>query len=125
MKDKANNQEQFQGIGNSPYHIHNGNDAPLIPVNLLKNIYFGIVNSDGSKGPIFPTGWSIGNISGGAYNIAHNLNTTNYLVVVSAYNGGGEVYASLRGYTSTLFNVHTVVAGVPSNSQFFFILIKK
>lgn len=46
-------------------------------------IYSGYVVSGGTAGTPFPSGWTVSNLGTGAYQITHNLGTTNYIVVAT------------------------------------------
>lgn len=79
------------GFGTSviPQHRHNGNDSPKIRYSDLTGvpvakIYGGAVSDSGVALTPFPKGWSVSRSSTGLYNVTHNLNTTNYVVIANA-----------------------------------------
>ena len=45
--------------------------------------FFGLVNSDGTSGTPFPTGWTSTRTAQGRYQIDHNLGSTNYVVLLT------------------------------------------
>jgi hypothetical protein len=50
-----------------------------------QTVYPGQLNSDGSTGTPFPTGWTATRISAGVYKITHNLGTTNYSFIPTVF----------------------------------------
>lgn len=69
------------------------NDVPVVTIDkngISKNgfplptvIGTGFVNAAGTAGGVFPTGWTVTNLSTGRYEITHNLNTLDYVVLLT------------------------------------------
>lgn len=81
----------FDGVQATPFHYHNGIDAPRIPQSSVigGKVYAGQVNSAGAA--IFlPPGWSCGG-SGGNYTVTHHLNTTKYAVSAIKIGASGSI----------------------------------
>lgn len=51
-------------------------------------VYSGYINSNGTAGTPFPTGWSVAHTATGKYTVTHNLGNTNYVVVGFLVNSG-------------------------------------
>jgi len=64
----------------------NGIDTPSITKKGFAQptmIGTGFVNAAGTPGGVFPTGWTVTNLSAGRYEITHNLNTLDYVVLLT------------------------------------------
>ena len=90
--------------------------SPVVP-------YAGVVNSDGTAGTPFPSGWSSTKNAGGDYTITHNLGTTSYSVVITAISGGDLCKAAT--ISSNTFRVFTFAnGGTYTDTKFNFLLVK-
>lgn len=88
-----------------------------------KSVYTGYVNSDGSTGTPFPSGWSCSHTgSTGTYTITHNLGTSNYVALVCVVGNAYVGYVSTRGTNTLVVEIRSLV---PSQveSDFMFTLI--
>lgn len=52
-----------------------------------RQIGAGFVNSVGTPGTVFPTGWTVSNLATGRYKITHNLNRLDYIVLATPLAG--------------------------------------
>lgn len=92
----SNGQDRVEINPNDQFVAYNGN-FPVITIdkNGINNKGFpipviygiGFVNALGTPGGIFPTGWTVVNLSAGRYQITHNLNTLNYIVLLTPLSG--------------------------------------
>lgn len=121
----------FSGQSN-PFHFHNGIDSPLIPVENVRNLYFGYVNT-GDTAPTptnLPTGWStaVDNPASPTWKVTHNLGTLNYAVVVTTYmkdNSNVDVYVvSNQSLNSFILHGWGIASSSNHNNSFSFILIR-
>lgn len=67
-------------------------------------VYAGRVNSNGTAGTPFPTGWTAQTTATGFYVITHNFGHTNYTVALTAHSNGFMYLNATPG--STTFVVH-------------------
>lgn len=85
----------------------------------------GSVNSDGTSGTPFPTGWSSSRLNVGRYQITHTLGTNNYAVTTNPT--VNFLSNSITAKTSTTFNVSILdpSTGVHGfvDSPFYFIVV--
>lgn len=82
-------------------------------------VYSGAVNSDGTAGTPFPTGWTSATPGTGNYTVTHNLSTTSY-VVVAMGGTAREVQATRNANTIDFLTRNS--AGTLADGSFTFIL---
>lgn len=86
--------------------------------------YYGYVNSNGTEGTPFPSGWSSSNDGTGLYTVTHNLDTTSYSVTVSPV-GSALKFASIQVRGLDSFQVRVANASVAlEDNPFMFILTR-
>lgn len=92
----SNSQDRVEINPNDQFIAYNGN-VPVVTIDKnginnngyrLPTVYgVGFVNSVGTPGGIFPPGWTVVNLSAGRYQITHNLNSLNYVVLLTPLAG--------------------------------------
>lgn len=107
----SNSQDRVEINPNDSFIAYN-NNVPVVTIDkngISKNGYSfptiigtGFVNAAGTPGGVFPTGWTVTNLSTGRYQIAHNLGTTNYVVLLTPLAGTTREF-SVESQTSTTF----------------------
>lgn len=110
------------------FHKHTGADlSSKIDIPAAQQVYGGFVNSGGTTGTPFPSGWTVATPGAGRYTITHNLATTNYSVVVSnksAFSNVGSIVT--LGSNSMEIDMYNNTVGATwsaTNTSFFFILV--
>jgi len=88
----SNSQDRVEINPNDSFIAYN-NNVPVVTIDkngISKNgftlptiIGTGFVNAAGTAGGVFPTGWTVTNLSAGRYEITHNLGSTNYVVLLT------------------------------------------
>lgn len=81
-------------------HRHYGSDGTQ-QLAMGSPTYGGQVNSDGTVGTFFPTGWTSTKNSTGKYTVTHTLGTANFALVANAYNV--VTIAEIFSWSSTTF----------------------
>lgn len=62
----------------------------------------GFVNAVGTPGGVFPTGWTVINLSPGRYQVTHNIGNTNYCVLATVLSATTREF-SIEAQTNTTF----------------------
>jgi len=88
----SNSQDRVEINPNDSF-IAYSNNIPVVTINkngiskygypLPTTLGVGFVNAAGTPGGVFPTGWTVTNLSTGRYQITHNLGSTNYVVLLT------------------------------------------
>lgn len=88
----SNTQDRVEINPNDQFIAYN-NNVPVVTIDknginkygfpLPTVLGVGFVNAAGTAGGVFPTGWTVTNLSAGRYEITHNLNSTNYVVLLT------------------------------------------
>ena len=90
---------------------------------ILKGVFFvGRITSAGVA-TYLPTGWTSAKNATGKYTITHNLQTTNYGVVLSTTSTLATEH-DLNTLTSTAFSIELLLNGTFADGAFNFILVK-
>ncbi len=112
MNNKNQQQNNPFGHGFGPnQHTHNGIDSPLLAKQSSSTpIYGGFVNSDGTAGTPFPSGWTSVLGTGGSahrYTVTHNLGTANWVVVITPIATGTyqTYFSQIFAYDTNSFTV--------------------
>lgn len=127
-KQRAEALAQQFGVSVAPNTRSTGADSPQVDYNSLANkpaaasvIYGGYVNSAGTAGTFFPTGWTVSKPLSGEYKLVHNLNTTNYAFTVLAV--GGPYVPYEVHLNANDFSVHFQdLGGHDTDTDFMFLL---
>jgi hypothetical protein len=87
-------------------------------------LYAGSVASDGTAIRL-PQGWTSSRTSTGLYTITHNLGTTNYAPIVTAFLNGGTGFRAAQVHTQSAnsFVIDIAVSGTDTDSSFSFVVI--
>jgi hypothetical protein len=125
---QAAHSSQFN-VAKVGYHTHDNINSPNITMqpNVLAG-YYGIVNSDGTAGTIFPVGWTSTYLGTGEYQINHNLNTLNYIPMITPVWPGSGTFNEPSGLIGApLLNSFSVItmAGTANLGFAFLVAIKK
>lgn len=86
----------------------------------------GYVNSGGSSGSPFPTGWSCSRTSAGVYSITHNIGSSSgYVAVATALASSGATSAKIGSRSSNSFTVRIFDdTGTLVDADFMFVVIR-
>lgn len=91
------------------------------PSQVYMGVYCGAVTSGGTAGTPFPTDWTVSNTGTGNYLITHNLNNSNYIILLTGST------AREAQYTGGSINDVTILtrnsAGTLTDGSFSFILL--
>ncbi len=121
MIDLATGKTFDKRIGDTPTDANQ-----LVPKKYVDSLSFGktgLVTSAGATGSPFPTGWTATRTAQGRYQVTHNLNSTNYVVLVSL---AGTSFYIMTVFARNLndFQVRIVdTASAFQDSDFYFVLI--
>lgn len=86
-------------------------------------IYHGYVNSDGTEGSTFPSGWSSARTATGRYTVTHSIGTTDYSVVATPQSPATKTCTIESLSSSTfVFRVANVATAALEDNSFMFIL---
>lgn len=108
-------------ITDGQVHIYDTENQAWISLG-VETTHGGLVNSNGTAGTPFPTGWSVETTGTGFYVVTHNLGHSNYAVVAHAYSTSVRA-VNLSSVGSTSFTVNTKTsAGADVDNAFYFIL---
>lgn len=112
----SNSQDRVEINPNDSFIAYN-NDVPVVTIDkngittgsVTKNGYeqptmigTGFVNAVGTPGGVFPTGWTVTNLSPGRYEITHNIGNTNYVVLLTPLSATTREF-SVEAQTATTF----------------------
>lgn len=85
--------------------------------------YGGKVNSDGTAGSPFPTGWTSSDLGSSYYEITHNLGITNYSVALTIYASVGFIILGAGDVAANTFRVRTFDTSSASSDRAFYFLL--
>lgn len=90
-------------------------------------IYIGDVSATPAAGAIFPSGWTVGSDAGtGGFNITHNLNTTNYVVVANGTTNADTLcMVTTRNANNFVLVTTRADGGAAVKKDFSFVLVIK
>jgi len=85
----------------------------------------GYVNSNGTAGTPFPSGWSVALTATGRYTVTHNLGTTNYVVLAIAADAAAVKYCTIESRSTNSFIVRIAnVTPALEDNAFMFVLFQ-
>lgn len=116
----SNGQDRVEINPNDSFIAFN-NNTPVVTIDkngISKNgfpipttIGVGFVNAIGTAGTVFPNGWTVVKLSTGRYEITHNLNSTNYVVLTT------PLAATTREFSVESQTLNTFITRFYSNSS--------
>lgn len=131
-QERTQNLGTRYGVSTVPNTASTGADSPRVnykdlvnkPTGTSSPLYSGYVVSGGTAGAPFPSGWTVTSLGTGAYQVTHNLGTTNYIVVATPLITSVVVrIVNIFNITSTAFDLEIFDAsGTSQNIGVFFIL---
>lgn len=120
----------FQGgVNGQNMHHHTGQDSLKVNYDDLDNlpssggVFGGKVNSDGTAGSPFPTGWTSSDLGSSYYEITHNLGTTNYSIALTIYASVGFIILGAGDVAANTFRVRTFDTSSASSDRAFYFLL--
>lgn len=102
-------------------HTHSTVDASK---SFGPKIYTGLVNADGTKGAVFPPGWS-SSVSAGVYTVTHDIGHTNYTVTATVFYivGTGFTYIDTLIVYDPVATTYFKIAGQAGNTPAFYFTV--
>lgn len=95
-----------------------------VQVGISASVYGGAVNSDGTAGTPFPSGWSSTKPSTGNYTITHNFGNTNYTIAALSTDQIFLPVVFQRNNNDVKLTLHNIVTLSASDTAFNFIIFK-
>lgn len=105
---------QFEKLFANHKHLEFDQSKPLDSTSGT-TLYGGYVNSNGTAGTPFPTGWS-SSLTAHLYTVTHNLGTANFAVCLTAFDAArvGEVHTrTTTTFTCEFFDLSASLQDVP------------
>lgn len=102
----------YFNLNNAPVYF-NGTPQPVA--------FTGKVNAAGTAGSVFPSLWSVVNLSAGRYQITHNLNTLDYVVNITAVSATTkELSVEAQNVNDFIVRIYDNAAATLINTDFAF-----